>query len=124
VNTRWRDFADVWTLSGTHPVNGDELQTALRVVAEYGRVQLARLADVLDGYAALAQRRWGAWRRKQQTLHFPEEFNDLLYAVIAFADPALTGHVTDLTWNPTARNWQPLRGCRRAPGAAQASGGA
>jgi Nucleotidyl transferase AbiEii toxin, Type IV TA system len=110
VNTRWRDFADVWTLSGRHPVNGDEVQTALRVVAEHRRVQLARLADVLDGYAALAQGKWGAWRRKQQMLDQPEQFNDLIQAVIAFADPALTGQVRGLTWNPTSRQWQPPTG--------------
>lgn len=110
VNTRWRDFADVGTLSGRHPVNGDELQTALRVVAEHRRVQLAPLADVLDGYAALAQGKWGAWRRKQQMLDQPEQFNDLLRAVIAFADPALAGQVTDLTWNPASRQWQPPTG--------------
>lgn len=110
VNTRWRDFADVWALSGRHPVNGDEVQTALRVVAEHRRVQLARLADVLDGYAALAQGRWGAWRRKQQMLDQPEQFNDLIQAVIAFADPALTGQVRSLTWNPTSRQWQPPTG--------------
>lgn len=107
ANTRWRDFADLWTLSGSHPINGGELQTAFRVVAEHRRVQLAPLADVLDGYAALAQGRWAAWRRKQQMLHQPEQFNDLLDAVIAFADPALTGRVTGLTWSPTARQWQP-----------------
>ena len=110
VNTRWRDFADVWALSGRHPVNGDEVQTALRVVAEHRRVQLARLADVLDGYAALAQGKWGAWRRKQQMLDQPEQFNDLIQAVIAFADPALTGQVRGLTWNPTSRQWQPPTG--------------
>ena len=110
VNTRWRDFADVWALSGRHPVNGDEVQTALSVVAEHRRVQLARLADVLDGYAALAQGRWWAWRRKQQMLDQPEQFNDLLQAVIAFADPALTGQVRGLTWNPTSRQWQPPTG--------------
>jgi hypothetical protein len=110
VNTRWRDFADVWTLSGSHPVNGDEVQTALRVVAEHRRVQLARLADVLDGYAALSQGKWAAWRRKQQMLDQPEQFDDLLQAVIAFADPALTGQVRGLTWNPTSRQWQPPTG--------------
>lgn len=35
MNTRWRDFADVWTLSGAHPVNGNELQTALHGVADH-----------------------------------------------------------------------------------------
>jgi len=107
VNTRWRDFADVWTLSDRHPVNGDELQTALRVVAEHRRAELVPLADVLDGFAALAQGKWGAWRRKQQMLDQPEHFNDLLQAVITFADRALAGQVTDLNWNPTTRKWQP-----------------
>lgn len=107
VNTRWRDFADMWTLSGAHPVNGNELQTALRVVADHRSARLTRLADVLDGYATLAQGKWAAWRRKQQMLQLPEQFDDVLHAVIAFADPALTGQVTDRTWNPTTRQWQP-----------------
>ncbi len=110
VNTRWRDFADVWTLSGEHPVNGDELETALRVVAEHRRAHLAPMAEVLDGYAALARGRWAAWRRKQLMLQLPEEFSDLLQPVIAFADPALAGQVTDLTWNPASRQWQPPTG--------------
>lgn len=70
VNTRWRDFADVWTLSGTHPAR-DELQTALRAVADYRGVALARLQDALEGYPALAQGKWAAWRRKQQMLRLP-----------------------------------------------------
>lgn len=107
VNTRWRDFADVWALSGAHPVNGDELQTALRAVADHRGVTLAPLADVLDGYAAVAQGKWAAWRRKQQMLHLPGQFNDLLQEVIAFADPALNGHTTNDTWNPRARRWEP-----------------
>ncbi len=107
VNTRWRDFADVWALSGSHLVNGDELQQALGVVAEHRRVQLAPLADLLDGYAVLAQGRWAAWRRKQQMLQQPEQFDDLLHAVIVFADPALTDRIAGLTWSPTARHWHP-----------------
>lgn len=110
VNTRWRDFADVWTLSGTHPVNGDDLQTALRVVADHRGVVLARLQDVLAGYPALAQGKWAAWRRKQQMLQLPEQFNEVLQAVIAFADPTLSGQTTDHNWRPTDRHWQPPTG--------------
>lgn len=64
--------------------------------------------DVLDGYAILAQGKWAAWRRKQQMLQLPEQFDDVLQAAVAFAVPALTGQVTDHTWNPTTRQWQPL----------------
>jgi Nucleotidyl transferase AbiEii toxin, Type IV TA system len=30
VNTRWRDFADVWTLTRRHECSGDELDAAVR----------------------------------------------------------------------------------------------
>jgi hypothetical protein len=53
------------TLTSRHPVDGDELQRALAEVADYRAAELAPLVDVLDGYAALAQGRWAAWRRKQ-----------------------------------------------------------
>jgi hypothetical protein len=57
VNTRWRDFADVWTLSNRHPVDGSDLQTAIAQVARHRQAQLALLDDALQGYAALAQGR-------------------------------------------------------------------
>lgn len=90
------------------PPHRQELQTALRTVADYCGVALARLADVLDGYAALSH--GAAWRRRQQMLHVPEQFHDLLQAVIAFADPALTGHTINHTWNPIDRRWEPPAG--------------
>jgi len=62
INTRWRDFADLYTLTGRQAVDGVDVQRALAEVAAYRRVELSPLADVLDGYAALAQARWAAWR--------------------------------------------------------------
>jgi hypothetical protein len=65
VNTRWRDFADLYLLSSRHAVDGEELHRALAEVAAYRTAELAPLTDVLDGYAAIAQARWAAWRRKK-----------------------------------------------------------
>lgn len=33
INTRWRDFADVYVLAGQHPIDGRELHRALSEVA-------------------------------------------------------------------------------------------
>jgi hypothetical protein len=106
VNTRWRDFADLYLLSSRHTVDGDELQRALAEVAAYRHAQLAPLLDVLDGYAALVQPRWAAWRRKQRLDdRLPASFADILDAVISFADPVLTGTVASRHWDPATRIW-------------------
>jgi len=61
---------------------------------------------VLDGYAALAQTRWAAWRRKQLLEdRLPASFADVLGAVISFVDPVLTGTAAGRRWNPTTLAW-------------------
>jgi len=105
VNTRWRDFGDVWTLSAQHAVAGRALHTAIKHVAVFRNAELHPLRDVLDGYPAIAQPRWALWRRKQRLSLLPADFADLLDDFTAFADPALTGAVGDRTWDPTARTW-------------------
>lgn len=47
ANTRWRDFADVYTLTRLHSVDGGELRTSIETVAEYGKVTLAPLLPTL-----------------------------------------------------------------------------
>lgn len=106
ANTRWRDFADVYLLTGRHAVEGADLQRALTEVATYRRVQPSPLADVLDGYAPVAQRRWSAWLRKQNlTDRLPSSMADVLDAVMSFAEPALTDSVQRLRWDPQTRTW-------------------
>jgi hypothetical protein len=105
ANTRWRDFGDVWTLTHGHEVAGADLQRALREVARHRRAELIPLADVLDGYAEIAQARWAAWRRRNSRGDLPLQFGDLLKQVIGFSDPALTGDLAGSTWNPGDQEW-------------------
>lgn len=91
VNTRWRDFADLYILSRRHQVDRAELQQALTEVADYRSATVSPLGDVLDGYAPIAQARWSAWRWKQHLDdRLPQDFNEVLRAVIALADDAST----------------------------------
>lgn len=107
ANTRWRDFADLYLLTGRHPINGSDLQRAMTTVAAYRRADLAPLGDTLAGYAPQAQQRWTAWRRKQGLDdRLPPQFTDILAAVISFADPALTTDLTHRIWHPQTRSWQ------------------
>ncbi|MGH8791038.1 MAG: nucleotidyl transferase AbiEii/AbiGii toxin family protein [Stackebrandtia sp.] len=90
TNTRWRDFADIYTLIRRHDVDPRELTEAIEHVTRHRLVRPSPLREVLDGFEELGQRRWTAWRRKQQLeTSLPESFGEVLRAVCAFADPVL-----------------------------------
>ena len=108
VNTRCRDFADIYLLCRSQPVDGRLLHDALTIVAGHRWAVLAPLADVLAGYADVTgvQAKWAAWRRKQQLDNrLLEAFADVLKQVFTFTDPAITSaagnaqsHRQNLAW--------------------------
>jgi hypothetical protein len=106
ANTRWRDFGDIWTLSRRHRTDADDLRQAIEEVARYRNATLRPLAEVLDGFAPLAQARLSQWRRRSNSDHLPEQFEPVLRIVIGFADPGLTGVADGLVWDPEAAAWR------------------
>lgn len=106
ANTRLRDFADIYLLSGRHDLPGAELRAAITTVAAHRQAELRPLAAVLDGFAALAQSRWAGWRRRQRMeQRMPTSFEEVLAQVIAFADPCLLDQVNDRVWLAERRSW-------------------
>lgn len=107
ANTRWRDYYDMFTLASAHGVDGDAITLALREVSKYRQASPVALAEALEGYAEVAQDRWGAWRRKYQLEDaLPEQFQEVIDAVSSFADPAIVGDVTGKSWDPAEWAWQ------------------
>ncbi|HYM46070.1 MAG TPA: nucleotidyl transferase AbiEii/AbiGii toxin family protein [Solirubrobacteraceae bacterium] len=106
VNTRWRDFADIYMLSRHHAIDGPELVRAIRRVAEHRRVRLVPLTGTLVDYGQIGQQRWTAWCRRQRLAdRLPEKFGDVVAAVIDFADPAILGSAEGRSWDPATRAW-------------------
>jgi hypothetical protein len=106
ANSRWRDFADIYLLSGQHPADGTEICGSIRRVATFRGVSLRPLTEVLHGWASTAQPNWTAWRRKQALAQeVPEDFAAVVDCVLRFADPALTGEAAEGTWEPLPRAW-------------------
>jgi len=106
ASTRWRDFADMYTLTRRHPVDGTELGTSIREVAQHRSTRLEPLSGTLDGYGAIGQQRWQAWRRKQRLEdRLPSQFAEVIAAVADFADPAIAGTAYGRSWDPAAGEW-------------------
>lgn len=106
VNTRWRDFADVYALSDRHSVRAEELRASFEKVGDHRDVKLVSLAQALDDLPGLARSAWRSWRRREQTADVvPDDLAEVLEAVARFADPVLTGEVTQGVWDPAERVW-------------------
>jgi nucleotidyltransferase AbiEii toxin of type IV toxin-antitoxin system len=106
VNTRWRDFADIYLLTRRHPVDGAELCRSVHDVARHRRVDLRPLAEVLHGYGDIGQQRWAAWRAKQQLSdRLPEQFRDVVASATDFADPTITANASGHSWDPGSGTW-------------------
>ncbi|WP_342372069.1 nucleotidyl transferase AbiEii/AbiGii toxin family protein [Propioniciclava soli] len=106
ANTRWRDFADVYTLARLHPVDAPELRASIEMVSEYRMVALAPLLPALAPMSERAQQKYRAWRtRSHRDGDLPAMFADVLSAVAHFADPVL-GAPAMGRWNPLLQIWQ------------------
>lgn len=107
ASTRWRDFGDIYQLTGHHVFHARKIRQALQAVADYRGVELSGLDDALEGYAEIGQPRWAPWRtRLQLTEILPADFGDALGALRTFAGPILTRSVADTSsWDPVLRGW-------------------
>lgn len=81
ASTRWRDFADLFSLvSGVLP--DAEVVEAVRAVASHRGVELKPLAEVLAGMPTEAQSHWAIWRARQGAeARVPEDFAEVLDAI-------------------------------------------
>jgi hypothetical protein len=106
INTRWRDFADLYLLTRHQDVVGTDLVAALVGVAKHRRVELVPLGTVLAGWPPRAQPAWARWRTKQKLDHqLPADFSAVLDAVISFADPAISMETNERYWSAATGQW-------------------
>ena len=110
ASTRWRDFGDIYLLTGSHSFDARAARGALLTVAAHRGADLRPLRGTLDGYAELAQTRYRRWRDRQHLQdRLPDQFGELLEATVRFADPLLdpTTVPDTATWAPATRDWSP-----------------
>jgi Nucleotidyl transferase AbiEii toxin, Type IV TA system len=106
ANTRWRDFVDIYVLTGRFAIKAQALKSSMQRVAQFRNAELALLRTALDGYAAIAQTRWRAWLRKQHLDNsIPTDFSIVLERVVSFADPLIVQGGVQGDWHPIQGRW-------------------
>lgn len=87
TSTRWRDYIDIVQLAQAG-VDVAELRRAAEAVAQYRQVTLEPISQHLEGYGAVGQVKWAAWRRRQRLEAVSEALlDDQVALVAALLDP-------------------------------------
>ncbi len=106
ANTRWRDYADVYTIIRRHRIDASQLRKSLEVVAAHRQVRLQPLLPRLERMPLIAQTKWQAWRtRVRREDDLPATFTHVLTSSAAFADPVITNAVPEMNWAPGDEQW-------------------
>jgi len=109
ANTRVRDYADIYTLTGIHVVSHRTARQALLATTAHRRTPVQPLSAAIGGFADLRRQTFEAYRAGLGLpgLQLPADLGSLVREVAAFADP-LAAHAGETTWQPTERRWSRL----------------
>jgi Nucleotidyl transferase AbiEii toxin, Type IV TA system len=107
ANTRVRDYADVYTLTGSHSLAHDTARAALLATAAFRGTDLAPLSASIDNIVGLRGQAYVVYRAGLGAAgrHLPDDFAVVVAAAAAFADGLTTAAPAGTVWNPRQRRW-------------------
>ncbi|MET9806764.1 nucleotidyl transferase AbiEii/AbiGii toxin family protein [Streptomyces halstedii] len=107
LNTRDRDYADLYRLLTLNDLNSEDLAAALTATATHRGIQLKPLSATITDLAERRQSSYAAWRRRQgpSSAGYPNLFTDVVGLVVTFADPLLAGAAATRRWNSSDSTW-------------------
>lgn len=108
ANTRERDWADLWRLTGRHELAGSDIYLALERTASYRDVVLQPLSEAIERLSVIRAVAFSTWRRRQgvDAGYYPETFSSLVGDVVEFADPLVADGILQKVWEPAIRRWK------------------
>lgn len=107
ANTRVRDYADIYTLTGQHDLTHAVMNEALRATAEFRRASLVPLSTAIDNVVELRQATYLAYRvsLRSDGDSLPDDLRVVVDAVTTFADPLIRPAAPATTWQARYRRW-------------------
>ena len=107
ANTRVRDYADIYTLTGNHIIAHHAARQALLATTRFRGTHMVPLSSVIANLADLRARDYTTYRANigKAGHDLPAEIQVLVAAVTDFADPLAAIAAPGTTWQPHTRLW-------------------
>ena len=106
ASTRWRDFADVYTLSRCRQIDGTQLTASLTLVGAHRRVRLISLPEALDGIDRTRPAQMS--RMAPQTAHRTADPRTVRRSPPPrhqIRGPGISGSADKMAWDPARLSW-------------------
>ncbi|WP_343238244.1 hypothetical protein [Streptomyces sp. SID13031] len=107
-----RDYTDIYTLASTQKLNHGSVRAALLATARFRGTALRPLSEAVGDLVELRAGTYRAYRRSlgRDGERLPPKLDEVLAAVIAFADPLVIDDPAAGDWDPDLRSWtSPVR---------------
>ena len=91
LNSRMKDFYDIWLLSRQFNFDGAKLAEAIRRTFERrGTALPAEIEVFTEPFIVAKQTQWAAFRKRLQQNHVPSSFREIMASVSSFLSPIIT----------------------------------
>lgn len=105
LNSRMKDFYDIWLLSRQFDFDGAILAEAIRLTFEQRGTALPAVIDAFTGsFIDAKQIQWAAFWKRLRQQQIPDSFNDIATLVSGFLTPIVAAISTDKS---IPANWIP-----------------
>jgi len=95
LNSRMKDFYDIWLLSRQFEFYGSELSEAIRLTLKNRGTEIPDNITAFTGnFASSKQVQWTAFHKRLKQDHVPTVFSEIITGVKAFIQPITTTHLT------------------------------
>jgi hypothetical protein len=101
LNSRMKDFYDIWLLSRQFRFEFSNLAEAVRLTFKQRRTELNQPIEAFsEDFISSHQNMWSAFRKRLKQDYVPASFQEIAAVVESFLAPVIKGVTEDITWEP------------------------
>ena len=101
LNSRMKDFYDIWLLSRQFEFELSSLAEAVRLTFKQRGTELNEPIDAFSAdFISSRQPMWAAFRKRLKQDHVPESFQEMATEVELFLEPVIKRVYDHMTWKP------------------------
>jgi len=101
LNSRMKDFYDIWLLSRQFEFVLSSLAEAVRLTFKQRGTELSEPIDAFsDDFISSRQPMWAAFRKRLKQDHVPESFQEMATEAELFLEPVIKGVSDNIIWKP------------------------
>jgi len=112
LNSRMKDFYDIWLLSRQYAFTLANLSGAVERTFANRNTELPKASPFSSTFMTIKQPQWQAFRKRLGQPHVPEAFSDVVTAILAFLAPLMETQASD----PLRKVWHPPGPWQDKPG--------